>query len=296
MTLPILSQRRSRLTRSRAREGLVLQSRDQRIIAEVYSHRYLTRTQIQKLIGIDCITRTNARLRKLFDHHYLDRRFLPTATGSGEVLYLLGRNGIGVAASQLGLDADFVAKRRRQNAKTAARLLEHELQVNNFRVVIERQTEVLPFLSLSRWLDPRDCWCRIDNSETNASLSSALRPDGFFQIVADGKLYSFFAEVDLSTSGSTKIQQKFSTYIRYRDLRLHKQELGIEKFHLLFVTASEKRRENILGIAKRNGLGWAWVAVARDLKEAPLTADVWWRVGTEAKRSLFSVGSTGGGE
>ena len=83
-------KRKSRFHRSEKPARIILQDRDKRIIAAVYEYRFLTRSQIQRLFNINCITRANVRLRKLFDHGYLDRRFRPTVTGTSESIYVLG--------------------------------------------------------------------------------------------------------------------------------------------------------------------------------------------------------------
>ena len=76
--------------------GIILQPRDVKIILAVYDFRFLTRLQIQKLFfgssspfndgksSGSGMSQACIRLRKLFDHGYLDRRFFPRYT-YGEV-------------------------------------------------------------------------------------------------------------------------------------------------------------------------------------------------------------------
>jgi hypothetical protein len=70
--------RKKKWERAKNPEPIVLQPRDQAIILASYEFGLLTREQIQKLFNIDGVITVNMRLRKLFDHGYLSRRFLPT--------------------------------------------------------------------------------------------------------------------------------------------------------------------------------------------------------------------------
>jgi len=72
---------------------LILQPRDREMIVSTYQFGFLSRDQIQRLFGLGSVGRANIRLRKLFDHGYLSRQFLPTNGGSSKALYFLGPQG-----------------------------------------------------------------------------------------------------------------------------------------------------------------------------------------------------------
>ena len=84
----------------------LVQPRDKEIILACYTYGFLVREQIQKLFDFNSVSKVNMRLRKLYDHNYLSRRFLPTPRGSLKAVYFAGSNGIDTIAEALGIDAN----------------------------------------------------------------------------------------------------------------------------------------------------------------------------------------------
>ena len=64
-------------SKSRTIKPIAIQHRDETIMMLVAEFRFLSREQLQVLLDFPCITRINIRLKKLFDHGYLSRFFLP---------------------------------------------------------------------------------------------------------------------------------------------------------------------------------------------------------------------------
>jgi len=281
------SGRTSRFSRASELSGLVLQERDRQILSACYQYRYLTRAHIQRLFGVNCVTRINARLRKLFDHRFLDRRFPPTRTGSAEALYLLGPNGPAIVADQLGLNAQEVARIRQLNLKIKESMLTHDLAVNDLRISITTEIERDPRCQLVRWSDPRECEQRFELTKGSTRIVTTLKPDGFFQVNYLNRLYSFFVEMDLSTSGHAALDEKFNRYRQFKMLGLSQEAFSVQNFYVLVITKSAGRCEHLKDLVEKNPSDLFWLANADDLRSAPLTANAWWRSGQTGCRSIF---------
>src|SRR5262249_35853249 len=106
--------RRDPFLRTVSVSPLVLQPRDRAILEQVYEYGLLTGEEIQQLSGFGCPTRRTIRLRALFDHAYLDRKFLPPLNGNAKVFYFVGSKGASVIAETLGMDPPAVNRRIRR--------------------------------------------------------------------------------------------------------------------------------------------------------------------------------------
>jgi len=283
----VLNKRQSRFQRSARPTGMILQERDKRILCACFECRYLTRSQVQQLFDIECVTRINLRLRKLWDHRFLDRRFLPTLSGSAEAVYLLGSHGVAIAAEKLGLDADEVLRHRALNLSINDSMLPHDLAVNDFRISVARQIGSDHRFQMKRWWDPRDCEQSFEILSEEKRIRTTLKPDGLLQLVFEDRLYSFFVELDQSTSGLSKLNDKYAAYAQFRALGLAEQAFKIQKFHLLIVAKSADRCANLKTLAEQSDLDFIWLANQNELKTDPLTSSVWYRTGQAAVRSLF---------
>src|SRR5262249_45280118 len=113
---------------------LVLQARDEEIVKAVYEYGILAGEQIERLIGFGCATRRNGRLRALFDHGLLGRKFLPTLNGSPKALYIPGPRSIEILSRTLGADPQRVALRIKRFQDTKDLFLDHRLQLNQVRL------------------------------------------------------------------------------------------------------------------------------------------------------------------
>ena len=282
--------RMSRYSRSNQLAPIILQDRDKKIITACYQFRFLLRTQIQSLFDMPCVTRVNLRLRKLFDYAYLDREFLPTNRGGSEALYLLGRNGITIVSEEMGLDPQIVRARRTRDFSIASRVLEHDIQVNNARISIINEIQRDPRFTIKRWLDASEAECRYERSFRGRSGKTSLRPDGFLQVDFAGRVYSFFVEIDLSTSNHRKLEAKFHGYSEFKTLALTERFFGIRHFNVLVLTKSPQRRDNLKQIADLIESGLFWFSTNTELVSKPLTSCCWYRSGEIQARALFQSG------
>jgi len=245
MTEKLKRTHKSRFHRSEVLPGFAFQERDRNILIACFEYRHLTRLQIQQVVDIPCVTRVNIRLRKLFDHQLLDRRFIPTSTGALQTVYFVGRRGDIYVAQELGLEAEQVVRRIRHNRQVKIGMLSHDLAVNDFRINVVKQVRADERFTVEKWLDPGECERRFELTEAGRRLVTTLKPDGFFQVLHNGQRYSFFVEVDLSTSNHKKLASKFTNYVRLRQPGLSASAYGIQYYHVLVTTMSATRRSKL---------------------------------------------------
>jgi hypothetical protein len=289
MSPVVRATRQSRYRRATTLPGLLLTGRHRRIIVAVATVGFLLRSQIQRLFDMDCVSRMNAILRKLYDHGFLDRRFLPVSLQSKEALYFLGRNGIPFVVEALGQSsAEVAAQRHRCQQLTLATLL-HDVQVNDVRVAVMRQAKTLATCELLCWRGAPAAVSRFDLTKNGKTAVSAVKPDGFFQVAFQLHRYSFCLELDRSTSSHPKLQAKFQAYIAFFLAGLHRQAYGASTVYVLVVCPSPRRRDELKAVVERLDSRQFFFAVRQDVCNSPLTAPVWYRAGDAAPRSLFST-------
>jgi len=283
------NKRKSRYSRSNAPARMAMQERDRKIMTSVHEYRFLTRSQIQRLFEINCVTRVNVRLRKLFDHGYLDRRFRPTVTGTSESIYVLGKKGIPIVAQMTGLPEKYIISVRRSALSAKEHSLEHDLLVNDFRISIEIEVKTNQEFQLVQWQDARGCQHRFEVRANGKTVRSTLRPDGFFQLMHRGKLYSFFIEIDRATSNQEKLWAKFQSYLDFKSLGLYEQAYNLNIFYVLVVTNNIERRDNLKKIADELSSNIFWFSASSDMRANWLTESGWSRSGSSEIRVLFNI-------
>lgn len=178
---------------------MILRPRDREIIVAVHIFRLLTRGQIARLFGFSCTRRINSRLRKLFDHEYLDRSFLATVRGSGQAIYCLGLKGVDVVTRELGLDPVQVKRQRRSTRALRELFLAHALELNDVRIAFSQAIAGQPEMKLERWISDHECEQTYKIDYRSKEITRRFRPDGYLRFWHKGKLYSFFLEHDRAT-------------------------------------------------------------------------------------------------
>jgi len=282
-------KRKSRFHRSEKPARIILQDRDKRIIAAVYEYRFLTRSQIQMLFGIDCLTRANVRLRKLFDNGYLDRLFRPTLIGTSQSIYTIGKTAIPFIAQLKGQPERDVNLVRKRTLALKEHSLEHDLLVNDFRISIVNEIRAYPNFDLVFWHNAQRCEHRFEVRNYGKVIRSSLRPDGYFRIMHGGRVYSFFLEIDRGTSSLDKLLIKFRNYLDFGNLGLYDKAYGLKTFYVLVVTNSIERRNSLKKIADELSSNIFWFGTGHDMKANWLTEGGWLRSGSSEIRVLFNI-------
>jgi len=266
--------RRHPFARAANPSPLVLQARDEAIIEAVYNYGISSGEQIEQLIGFGCTTRRNARLRVLFDHRFLDRKFLPRLQGSPKALYLPGRRAIEVLSRTLGVDSQRLALRIKRIRQTKDLFLNHRLQVNEARLAFSLGIRANPDMRLDLW-------------QTEPELSgSPLIPDAYCRYVYQEKRWSFFLELDRSTESHKRLNAKLENYLDYGFSGKYAQQYGGKFFRVLIVAPTQARASNLKKLAEKITDKMFWVAVISDMRPETVFGPIWQRPGKDGRFAL----------
>ena len=170
MTDETARQRASRHVRPRNPGAMRLLERDQLVIQAVNDFRVMRQDQIQRLLFPSKNTAQD-RLRKLWEHAYLKRAWLPSIGGilTSPILYLVDRRGVELLRREFGYDDNQL----RWSAKKASSLfLEHALGLSEVRLAVELACRAHDF-DLLHWRDEKAL----------KAGAAAVAPSGIFRSV-----------------------------------------------------------------------------------------------------------------
>ncbi len=281
--------RLSKWQRAKNPKPICLQERDQEIMSTVYDFGFLTRQQIQKLLDFSCTTRINIRLRKLFDHGYLSRRFLPTDKGTSQALYFLGPAGLELVSEKTGIDPLIIKQRQKNYVSRKQFFLAHDLLLNDVRIAVCKSLVSQPGLKLDRWVGYMDClqeWS-VFNSKLNRQQKIMLHPDGYFRFFLGNKLFGCFLEVDRSTQSNTRFQSKVNLYLRYAQSGLYPKKYGLQFFRVLVTTETSQRLLNLRRATERLTDKIFWFTESANLTAGKMFDPIWERPGKNGTFSLL---------
>jgi hypothetical protein len=268
---------------------MLLQERDQEIITSVYEFGFLTRQQIQRLYDFNCVTRINIRLRKLFDHSYLSRRFLSTIKGSSQAMYFLGPKGIDLISEKTGVDAAEIKKKQKNHNERKELFFDHDLLLNDIRIGIYEALENQRAMELDRWISSTDClqeWKYAD-PKLGRQYKVMLRPDGYFRYFSETKLFGCFLEVDRSTMSNSRFQSKVKLYLDYIRSGLYPLKYDLQFFRVLVITETRQRLLNLKSATERMTEKIFWFGQADHLKAGGLFDPIWERPGRHGTFGLL---------
>jgi len=262
-----------------AREGkkpIVLQPRDEVIMAFVAEFRLLSRPQLQSLLDFPCTTRINIRLKKLYDHGYLSRRFMPTIMGKPQALYFLGPKGIISVVETAGIDPLCLEKERKQIQAHKDLFLNHQLFLNDVRIAFSLAIRKYPQMSLERWIKERDCFIQFPTIQGGIAT---LIPDGCLILSYQRKLYSFFVEVDCSTMTNGRLRAKAKAYLNYARSGCSLQDFGFQYFRVLIITKTLEWLNNLKATIEELSDRIFYFAVRDQICVGSAFGQIWQRAG-----------------
>ena len=243
-------QRRRRDKRSPNPKPLAaLTDRHRMLLQDIYNHRVLSGSQIQRL---HFPTRYIAqdRLERLYDHGYVERKFLPIDTGAGGVylgssptLYILDKKG----ADELGV------KWHSKSVKVKPEYLQHTLEVSEFAVRVNLACRQLGF-ELPRWDAEAKLKSKPDKVTIQISAGTkrtvSLIPDSYFEIVANGHKYHFFLEVDRGTMTVKRFKNKIRAYQEYFKTGAYGGRYKTQSLRVLTVVGERVGKERLANLKK----------------------------------------------
>jgi len=282
-------ERKNRWQRGKSPKPLILQPRDREIISAVYEFGFLVRDQIQRLFDFNCTTRVNIRLRKLFDHGYLLRKFMPTLLGSSKAIYFIGEKGIKLVSEVSGIDPLEIRKRQKSYFERKELFLNHDLLVNEMRINLYQAVDHHGSLKMDRWLSSVDCLLEytVFDPKSNREFKKVFRPDGYFRYFYDNRLFGCFLEMDRSTMSNGRFQSKVKTYLEYARSGLYTQRYGLKFFRVLVVTETRKRLLNLKSATGALTDKIFWFTAVGNLVPDKILSRIWERPGREGTFSLL---------
>jgi hypothetical protein len=264
---------------------MVLRKRDKEIILEVFRCRFLRRDQIERLFFTSTVA-CNRRLKKLYQHRFLERIYPPVSFGLSQACYALDKEGAKLVASELNVRKPSLLWKRRDN-KVGFFFLEHILAVNEFKVNLvlalrDKDDAKLLFFK-HEWEDLKD---RVSDLRGKRPYLP-VTPDAFFGIETErGRAY-FFLEADRGTQTLKRFREKIIAYRQYWKEGKYQEKYGFKNFRVLTVTTSKKRLLNLLSSAEKEGAKTMFLFTTEDCITSNLLSSPIWH--TPANRKPISL-------
>ena len=263
----------------RAKNLMVLQERDKKIIALCHDYHFLTQEQIRLLAGFGCYARVNIRLRKLFDNGYLSRRFLPVFQGRGKIFYFTGPEGIEILSERSGVDPLKIKQKRKQLLEIRNFSLPHYLLINEFRLAFFLAAKNNPGISLKTWKTQKEIPLCLEEKE--------FYPDAYLVYGYRDKLYGLFLEIDRSTETNKRFQGKVENYLKYGFEGYYRKQSGFQFFRVLIVCPSVARLKNLKKLIEQKTDRMFWLAVQGDISPGKILTKIWQRPARDSLSSLL---------
>lgn len=230
--------------------GMRLEERDEQILCDLFLHRLMSRSQIEKLYFSSTV-RCNARLRLLFDHKFVLRHFPPAAPFGAQAIYSVGKAALSIIARRLDKDLPEVTRYFRRTQTPT--FIEHTLAVVDIWMAFREATQLSEEVTLDLWL--AEMQCRHDwsiHAPGDKWRKEAFKPDGFARLETPNGYFNFFIEADLGHTSSHQFEGKLLTHQRYLESGLFEQTFGCQEFHTLVITTGERRLKNLREVLEKN--------------------------------------------
>lgn len=215
-------------TRGR-RRGLMIQSRDLVLLAQLWIMRVADRDQLMIASGFHSITRINARLLALTRAGLL-RRFFIGFGGGRKALY-----AISAKAAQL-IEKPLRGPRRGRDELVAADFsVIHQLTINDVYCSVKFRTIPVPGVAFMNWMGFPELV--VDGSR--------LIPDGYVEFSTPTGRDAAFVEVDLGNENLTVWKEKAKRYFQFAKSGEFARKFSRHHFRVFVLTHSIRRTHTI---------------------------------------------------
>ncbi|QDT91456.1 hypothetical protein Pan161_31140 [Gimesia algae] len=233
---------------------MIVTENDIQILALLAHYYVLTREQIQRLCAPHLVSGRSLRRRitKLRQADYLFKHRVPVAlpgTNGAAPVYYLTKNGAELLASYHD-DGTYLATNTRN---PRADLLNHWIEINNTRMMIEQAIAQQEEVVLENWINEWETVNKSDHEKEHFYLQTKLSdnpplscsPDAGFVLSLRGHKKVFYLEQDLGTSSPKQIAaRKTKGYAELANRKLHRKhfpETTLDNFTILFITPTAYR-------------------------------------------------------
>lgn len=287
-----MQERRRAWTVRVPEERLELNPRDMEILQSVYTYRFLTSTQLAKMF-FSSKSFAYRRLRKLYDHGFLDRIQRPVTEGKSELLYSLWTEGARVLSKKLNMSRQELGWSKSKN-RVRGEFLEHELEVTRFRLAIEEACKNNEGYSLMEWRNKEELKFKKGNISYGEKVRERgkniiLIPDAYFVLQTPKGTAHFFLEIDRDTETASKVfKRKMKGYKMYFERGLFRKRFGGKNFRVLTVTTNSMRLTSLVKVTGEFGLGIVyWFATSNVITPEKILGEIWIRADTQRKLIAF---------
>lgn len=240
---------------------LSLQPRDLALLSQVFFHGYIRSDQLHALVCSEVSLRAvQGRLKKLYDHSFLKRLYLPVVLGSSrpavpaQPIYALGRPGAELLAEH-GLFPELDTTGWSETT-AQPRTLAHHLVVTDALVALAVACRSRGDIELVKAEHERVLWQRLRRYREAHHVQDAVVPDGAFSLryPAAGEALTFYLEVVRADvkGGNRQLTAKLRRYAEFHRAGFFRDAYGHERVRaVIFATTSDARAENLRRLAER---------------------------------------------
>lgn len=283
-----------------------LTKRDLQVILDVHRFRYLTTWQIEQMRFPSRRT-ANRRLKYLIDEGYLREQLAP---GVDDRLFYLGSKGVEVVAGATEVAAEIP---RVSHPAKDYYFLRHFVQLNDFRIALEKTVETRDDLTLLGFI-PEYVGEKTAGGGVKKTIRETVKdvrdprralhhtPDAVFGLQKGDRSALYFLEIDRGTETLSDREKGFlkavwfyycsyvgETYQRYAEVF---QCESFPSFRVLFVVPSEERIENMrraVSALNMKESRFVWLA-PREMIRTGTVFEPRWRSAEEHDPNSYRIG------
>ncbi|MCA0456139.1 MAG: replication-relaxation family protein [Chloroflexi bacterium] len=271
-----------------------LTDRDRRILEAVHAYDgMLSENQIRALFFTGR-TATQVRLMLLYQHGYLNRPDRRQRAALPAMIYWLSEKGAALVAGLYGQHlSEFTWHKQPRMMQ-----VEHDLAVNDLRILIQKACHSLPQFALKQWIAASEFHAAPDRVEfvlpNKSKATRFIRPDGYCVISKSDYTSRLLIEVDRGTEDNGRITiEKLLPGLAYIRSETYKARFGFSSGRWIFVTTSDRRLKNMKQAAevalKQDAKLFYFTTFERITDETIFTEAIWLRGGDEVATTLFPV-------
>lgn len=267
--------------------------RDIQIIQAVYEYRVLT-TQQLKALFFPSLHQAYFRLGALYQHGFLDRRFVGAAIDKNNtpIMYVLDKRGAELLQAERGFDIQWT---HREYKQVGLPFLEHTLAINTVRVAVVKACEQQAGFTLLQWRSEGDLKDDYDHvtihSEKGKSVSVSVIPDSYFVLDSPRGTAHFFLELDRGTMTTKRFKQKVLAYQAYYQNGAYQRRYNTKSLRVLTVATSLVRAQNLHKMTEEaQGKQRFWFTTLEQITvEQVLNVPIWQVATVPEKQPLIGI-------
>ncbi|MFZ1685521.1 MAG: replication-relaxation family protein [Candidatus Zixiibacteriota bacterium] len=227
---------------SSKKSPLKVTERDQLLLTKLAEYRVLSTEQIRYLC-FPSVNRARKRMVHLYRHGLVSRFAPPVQRGDGssQFLYRITNKGMGLLA---GISASRIRVPRGVTASQS----DHALRINDVRINLELASRTRDDLAMNFWKFDRDVKITVPVTLNHRLAHVPVIPDANFGLRIQDKDLNYMLEVDRGTAPLTRIRTKLEAYLTLWQSRPLMVQLGVPTFRLLWITASQRRMQNLVNV------------------------------------------------